>query len=134
MKSIPSGTQQEMERLRSLIADLGEHVLAAITAFNAMPNDETRRALETASGAYNMALASLHRIFSDLADRAQAFFDEHSERWQESADGESYEEWMNSLAEAADALDDATLKEFAATAPIAEPELFDGELPDDKPQ
>jgi hypothetical protein len=94
-------------------------VLGALEVFNdafAIKLD----ALDKARSTYNAAIADLRGIYRDLADHAQTYFDERSERWQQGDAGTAYDAWMNGLAEAAERLVD--LDEFAIEE-LAEPEL-----------
>ena len=134
MKAIPVKIRKQIANLADAIADKGQLVLTAVAAFNAAQSDATRAGLEQARLAYNADLAALRKIYNGLPTDAQVYFDERSEGWQLGDHGSYYEEWANALGEFANALEDAELKAFAATAPITEPELFDSELPSDEPE
>jgi hypothetical protein len=119
----PAKSQKQIAELADVVTEKGEQVVEALADFNnafALKLD----ALEKARSAYNAAIADLRGIIQDLADEAQAYFDERSERWQASEAGNEYGEWAVELAEAAERLPD--LEEFEIEE-MDEPALFDGD-------
>ena len=58
------------------------------------------------SKATAVAIATLVDELSADLERAQEYFDERSEKWQESEAGEDYQAWIERLEEIEDALND----------------------------
>ena len=59
-------------------------------------------------GGYQSSVAEAAEYLADLADDAEAYFDEKSEKWQESDAGAAYLDWKDSLRTAADSLSTAS--------------------------
>jgi hypothetical protein len=123
MKLVPAEIQQRITALAS-VADAQRGVIQdAIYDLN----DTLALKLGTVEDArrvYNTAIRDLHEVYQDLADRAQSYYDDRSDRWRESDAGTDYEEWLSALAETAAALED--IPEFELEE-LSEPELFDGD-------
>lgn len=52
-------------------------------------------------------LTELQEEMSKIAERAQDYADERSEAWHDSEKGAAYQEWLDTLQDAADILNDA---------------------------
>jgi hypothetical protein len=123
MKSIPVEVRKQISELAGVVEDSGELVLNAVNEFNDAVTIKLAP-LDAARNAYNAAIGDLRGVYQDLADEAQAYFDERSERWQQGDAGTEYEVWLNTLTEAIDELPD--LPEVHIEE-LGDPELFDGD-------
>lgn len=74
-------------------------VEAAIAAFNSALAEHGKK-VDEAVTAYNEVLGELSDLLSTTADDADSYFDEKSERWQESDRGQALVDWAQALRDA----------------------------------
>lgn len=123
MKRIPKATEGKIDDLVATLEDEASAVRAAIEAYNEVL-DEHRAKIDAACFDYNNAASELRDIIAELAQEAGDYFDDRSEKWQESAAGEQYAAWKESLESAAAEIPEADEIELQE---IDEQELFDSE-------
>jgi polyhydroxyalkanoate synthesis regulator phasin len=71
---------------------------------------EANDALSELADQANEAREEAYSVLDDLVNEAQAYFDERSEKWQESDAGSAYQSWISDMENARDQLgDDITL-------------------------
>ncbi len=80
---------------KTQIEELGRHRNAI---------DDANTAFETAANALKETLDAAADFLDPLAEEAQSFFDERSEKWQEGDAGCSYSAWAEALKDVADEL------------------------------
>lgn len=51
------------------------------------------------------AITAMKEVLEKTIDRAQEYFDERSEKWQESEKGNAYQSWIDAMEEKLEALD-----------------------------
>jgi hypothetical protein len=133
MKSIPTKVHEQISKLAGAVDDAADAVRLAVDDLNDALRTQLA-SLETARNAYNVAIADFRGVYQDLHTAAEEYFNERSERWQQSDQGSEYAGWVNDLLQAAEELadlDEIEVDEFD------EPELFssDGfEYPADAPR
>jgi chromosome segregation ATPase len=123
MKAIPKTTQAEIQELIDQLDDDAEDIRKAIETYNNALTEHRDR-IEAARTEYNERMDRLHEIYDELHGDAQSYYDERSEKWQQSDAGQSYEQWRDKL--------EATAQELVALDEIEipdldEPDLFDSE-------
>jgi DNA repair exonuclease SbcCD ATPase subunit len=73
-----------------------ENLAREVETFNEKMRDAFRD-VETARDEYNSALADALSFAEDVATDAQEYFDNKSEKWQESDKGAAHTDWMDTL-------------------------------------
>lgn len=98
MKQLNKQHQKDVADALGACRDASNKLNAAITAYNeAMaPHKE---AVEEALEEYNNKVGELKSVYEGIANDARGYFDERTERWQESETGQAYEEWVEQLEE-----------------------------------
>jgi hypothetical protein len=108
MKAIPKTTLKQIEDLAAKLDDRADNIRTALDALNAEASK------------YNDAVEDLRGVYRELAETAQAYFDDRSDNWQNGEAGSAYAVWINELR-----LVDHTPLDLEE---IKEPEqLFDGD-------
>ena len=131
---ISKASSTEIENLRSDVADAQAAVESAVDEFNEALA-VAREPLEEAISNYNQALAELRGRLESERDEHQSTWDEKTERWQESDRGNAASEWIDTIGNAADALDqelDASLPD--PVEPFDYADLGDVEQLSDAPE
>jgi hypothetical protein len=96
MKAITKPQQREIEAALNVLREVAAELNQAIEAYNEAL-DPLREKIEAAVSDYNEKLAELKAVYSEIHAEAQAYYDDRSERWQESYAGQEYQEWLDSL-------------------------------------
>jgi hypothetical protein len=83
MKSI---SKQQTKVMAGLIEDLRARQSAVHEAF---------LALDEACSNYNLAADEMNNLLREIHDDMESYYNDRSEKWQESEKGEAYLSWMN---------------------------------------
>lgn len=94
MNKIKPADLTELSGLASEVADLFDEARDIL----AKADDEAANKLEQADAKRQEARDKM----AELASEAEAYYDERSEKWQESDTGQAYQEWKDRLTEIAD--------------------------------
>jgi len=125
------------ETLRSAIQEIkdeGEGKLSAVSdaveEFNSWLQEAKDNDLDEAFTTYQDAMTDGRDLMEELANDADNYFDDKSEKWQEGEKGEAYGEWRDRLREIADEFDEPECPEIEFDFEC--PEFFDFDAdPDD---
>ncbi len=96
MKRISKSAQADIDKTLDACREAAEELEAAIDAHNAALAS-IRDRLEAAVSTYNERIADLRSVYEDIASEARSYFEDRSERWQESDAGQTYSEWVDQL-------------------------------------
>jgi hypothetical protein len=112
---------KHVEAIRLAHTDLADSILVFNKAMEAAWAD-----VENAQEKYNATITEANDFVVGLAEKARAYFDEKSEKWQEGEKGEAHNAWVEDLESIS--LDEADL---SCPDPIDEPDSEADRLDDD---
>lgn len=92
MKKLSKEQLKERERLLGALSDEGGNLEAAIIDFNATM-EKMQAKVESQLEKYNEVLADVRSLAEEVASDALGYFEDRSEKWQESDTGRAYIEW-----------------------------------------
>jgi hypothetical protein len=98
MKQLSKTQQAELQTALTACDAAAAQLNSAVEAFNTTI-DEARGEVEAKNEAYNTAIADLKAVYEGFSGEAQGYFDERSEKWQESDAGSTYSEWIERLSD-----------------------------------
>jgi hypothetical protein len=133
MKKLSQEQRTEWERLSQAMERAREAVEPLVDEWNAMAADESpgrateiSQATETAWAAWASAAEDVKAFADTIRNAAQDYFDDRTERWQESDKGEEYGAFIEAWGEVAD-MDVETLEHAVDedTFELALPESID---------
>ena len=128
MKKLTSKQCTDKTDYVHILEEAAKNVDAAITTFNHVLQD-ARPAVEQALENYNDALLQVREFCEQVAIDQQNFFDDKSEKWQESDRGQVYQGWINEWSNIV--LEDA---EVALPDKVEVPDLSDPDILKDLPE
>ncbi len=132
MKKLNKQQQLEVDAAIESCQQARGQLESAIQSFNDKLEEE-RGAVEERLGTYNEKLAELKGIYEAAGEEARNYYDERSERWQDSDVGIAYSEWADTL-ESPDELDDLEI-DFPDPLEVELPDFSDTEwLPAPEPE
>ena len=133
MKRLNQEQRNEWERLAQAMERARERLEPLVDQWNDMAEDESpgratevSQATEAAWNAWASAAEDVKAFADGIRNEAQDYFDERSERWQESEKGEEYSAFIDSWGEVAD-MDVETLEHAVddVTYELSQPESVD---------
>jgi hypothetical protein len=92
MTKLDKAAIAERDAVCSQLRDASEALEKALETFNTTL-DEAWGAVESALSAYNEVVSDANAWREDIAADMQSYFDERSEKWQQSEKGTGYEAW-----------------------------------------
>lgn len=96
MKQIPKDARTRIENAMTELLAEAETVADLIEKSN-IQISKIRENIGEGQQKYNDKIAEIKDIYQELASQAQNYYDERSEKWQESDAGNVYEEWIDAL-------------------------------------
>ncbi|WP_182038804.1 hypothetical protein [Vibrio alginolyticus] len=104
---------KELENKLAQLSELTETISSKIALVIEQTETEEGHNLATLLDSIEETRCDLFNRINEEAGNAECYYDERSERWQESYNGENYKEWKDALIEAAEQYDsDRELYEF----------------------
>lgn len=98
MRRISRSQAQAIDRAMHACEQAADELDAAVVFFNdALARVRDR--LEGALASYNERVSEFRSIYDGIHEEAQSYFDERSQRWQQSDAGRVYQAWLDQLAD-----------------------------------
>ncbi len=94
MKKLTKAQVEARWRHMDALKASSETVEEAIDQYN-QTMQEAWEKIEEAVSSYNEAIAQASEFKEEVYSEAQEYYDERSEKWQESDKGQSYQEWID---------------------------------------
>lgn len=91
MKTLNKEQEQRRESLADKFDKEYEILLDLISKVNEMINDKLNGQVATVNG----ILTEMREFHEEITDGQQEYYDERSEKWQESDAGSDYQQWMS---------------------------------------
>lgn len=93
MQKIDKTQQAELSRLDQELDAAGDKLIEAIQTFNTWKQEWWQKVAE-AQEAYNALVSEAKELVEGLRDEVETYYDERSEKWQESDRGQVYQGWL----------------------------------------
>ena len=85
-----------------------EALREAVDEFKSWREDVIDSEIDEPFTAYEDAVTEARDLMDEIAGEAESYFGDQSDKWQESEKGEAYEQWVNSLRDLHDSIDEAS--------------------------
>jgi len=91
MRALSKDHEQRRSDLVRQFTEEYEKLTDIITDINALIDEKLNGQVDTVNG----ILAEMRDLHEEITDAQQEFYDDKSEKWQESDTGENYQDWMS---------------------------------------